>query len=324
MNLKNALLNRLALIGLVPVVKIDNAADALPLARALSRGGLPCAEITLRTPAAPDAIQAIACECGEDFTVGAGTVLNAADAELAVERGAAFVVSPGFDEGVLEYAASRGIPAVPGVSDATGIMRAQAAGLDTVKFFPAEQSGGVAAIKALSAPFPAMYFMPTGGIGADNMNAYLALPQVACCGGSFMVPPALVREGRFDEIEALTRAAVDKLLGFSLCHIGINYPDSDSAMSDADRLSALFSFGQRELPGSCFVSEGFELLKHPGHGRMGHIAVGTHNPERAVFHLTRRGATFEEASAAYEADGRLRLMFLDGDIGGFAVHIVKV
>jgi len=199
-------LEQLAAARLVPVVVLDDAAHAGPLAGALAEGGLPVAEVTFRTAAAAAAIA----EMAKDgrVLVGAGTVLTPAQVDEAVDAGARYVVSPGFSRAVVERCAARGVLALPGAVTATEVQAALEAGLSTLKFFPAETSGGAAAIKALSAPFGGVRFVPTGGIGPANLAEYLALPAVAAVGGSWMVPRDLIAAGRFDDVAALVADAV--------------------------------------------------------------------------------------------------------------------
>ncbi len=196
----------LAEVRLVPVVAIPRADDAVPLARTLVEAGLPCAEITFRTDAAAAAIAAIATGVPE-LRVGAGTVLSVAQAEAAVRAGASFIVAPGFDPAVVDFALERGIPVVPGVCTPTEVTLALACGLSVLKLFPAEAAGGVAYLKALAAPFGAARFVPTGGIGPDNLASYLAVRQVIACGGSWMVTKDLIAAGDFDTIGRLATEA---------------------------------------------------------------------------------------------------------------------
>ena len=192
----NAVLEKLNKIGIVPVVVINNVEDAAPLAKALCAGGLPCAEVTFRTAAAKEAIKIMTETCPE-MVVGAGTVLNAEQVDAAVEAGATFIVSPGLNPKTVKYCQEKGVPITPGTSSPTDIEQAIELGLDVVKFFPAEQSGGLAKIKAMAAPYVNMKFMPTGGINAKNINEYLAFPKIIACGGSWMVPAKLVDEKKF-------------------------------------------------------------------------------------------------------------------------------
>ena len=200
------LLNRIAQARLVPVVVLDDAAQADPLAEALVAGGLPVAEVTFRTSAAPAAIESMAGR--GDILVGAGTVLTPAQVDAAVDAGAAYIVSPGFSPEVVARCQERGVLPLPGAVTATEIQAALAAGLEAVKFFPAETSGGAKAIKALSAPFAGVKFVPTGGINTANLAEYTALPSVLAIGGSWMVPRSAVNDGDFDTITTLTREAV--------------------------------------------------------------------------------------------------------------------
>ncbi|MGO4533329.1 bifunctional 4-hydroxy-2-oxoglutarate aldolase/2-dehydro-3-deoxy-phosphogluconate aldolase [Leifsonia sp. 2MCAF36] len=191
---------------ILPVVVIDKAEDAQPLGRALLAGGVRQAEITLRTPEALDALRSMARIPG--LLVGAGTVLDASQAEAVLDAGASFVVSPGLSEDVVAVCERHGVPVVPGVATATELMRARARGLRTVKFFPAEASGGTDALSALASVFPDMRFVPTGGIGAARARDYAALPSVVAVGGSWMVPRAAIAAGDFAAVEELCRTAM--------------------------------------------------------------------------------------------------------------------
>ncbi|MGC0142225.1 MULTISPECIES: bifunctional 4-hydroxy-2-oxoglutarate aldolase/2-dehydro-3-deoxy-phosphogluconate aldolase [unclassified Pseudactinotalea] len=200
------LLEQLGAARLVPVVVLDDARSADPLAQALVAGGLPVAEVTFRTSAAAEAIKAFAAR--GDVLVGAGTVLTPEQVDAAVDAGARYIVSPGFHAPVVARAQERGVLPLPGAVTASEVQAALAAGLEVVKFFPAETSGGAKAIKALSAPFGGLRFVPTGGIGPSNLAEYLDLPSVLAVGGSWMVPRDKVAAGAFDEISGLTAEAV--------------------------------------------------------------------------------------------------------------------
>lgn len=201
------ILKRVGAARLLPVVVLDEASQAVPLARALIAGGLPVAEVTFRTDAAVESIRRIVGEVPEAL-VGAGTVLTPAQVRAAKSAGAAFLVTPGFNPDVVKAANDEGLPIVPGVNNPTGVEQALSAGLSAVKFFPAEPTGGVPFLKALMGPYGGMRFVPTGGIGIKNLRDYLALPAVLACGGSWMVDLALIRAGRFDEVQRLTAEAV--------------------------------------------------------------------------------------------------------------------
>ena len=199
-------LDQLAAARLVPVVVLDDAADAAPLAGALVAGGLPVAEVTFRTAAAPDAIRAMTAR--GDVLVGAGTVLTPAQVDEAVAAGAAFVVSPGLSRAVVERCGEHDVPVLPGAVTATEVQAALELGVRTVKFFPAGSWGGPGAVAALAAPFPDVRFVPTGGIGAADLADYLAVPAVLAVGGSWMVARDLVRSGDLATVTRLTAEAV--------------------------------------------------------------------------------------------------------------------
>ena len=202
----DSVLERLGTLGLIPVVTLERAEDAVPLARALAEGGLPCAEITLRTASAVDAIRRVSAELPE-VLIGAGTVLTPYDAQRAVEAGARYIVSPGFEARVVAWCRERAVLAIPGVATPTEIMAALSEDVRTVKFFPAETFGGIRTLSALAAPFPQMRFIPTGGITAENLLQYLRLPCVHACGGSWLVKADLVAGRKFHEIARLAEEA---------------------------------------------------------------------------------------------------------------------
>ena len=193
---------------IVPVVKLNDAKDAIPLAKALVEGGIPCAEVTFRTDAAAESIRNML-EAYPDMLVGAGTVLTTAQVDAAIEAGAKFIVSPGLNPKTVKYCQEKNIPILPGVATASEIEQALELGLDVVKFFPAEVNGGLPAIKALSAPYYMMQFMPTGGVNPQNVKEYLSFDKVLACGGTWMVKDALINAGEFDKIKEMTREAIE-------------------------------------------------------------------------------------------------------------------
>ena len=198
---------KIAELGVVPVVVLEDAKDAAPLAKALVEGGLPCAEVTFRTAAAEESIKVMTTEYPDMF-VGAGTVLTIDQVDHAVAAGAKFIVSPGFDPEIVDYCLEKEIPVFPGCITPSEVAQAVKRGLKVVKFFPAEQFGGVATIKAMAAPYVGLKFMPTGGVSAKNLESYLSCDKIIACGGSWMVKGDLVKAGKFDEIKTLTEEAV--------------------------------------------------------------------------------------------------------------------
>ncbi|MGB1249532.1 MAG: bifunctional 4-hydroxy-2-oxoglutarate aldolase/2-dehydro-3-deoxy-phosphogluconate aldolase [Candidatus Promineifilaceae bacterium] len=204
----NEIMKQIGRIGIVPVVAIEDAADAVPLGQALLDGGLPCAEITFRTAAAADAIKAMS-NAFPDMLVGAGTILTVEQAEQAAAAGAKFIVTPGFDAAVVDWCLANDMPITPGVMTPTDINQALAKGLTLLKFFPAEVAGGIKAIKAIGGPYVGVKFIPTGGINANNLTDYLNVPSVVACGGSFMVKKQLIAAGQFEEITKRAQGAVN-------------------------------------------------------------------------------------------------------------------
>lgn len=203
----NDVLKKLGEFGIVPVVVLEDAKDAANLAQALCDGGLACAEVTFRTAAAAESIR-IMTEQFPDMLVGAGTVLTPEQADRAIEAGAKFIVSPGLNPKVVSHCLEKGIPMAPGVCTPSEIEQALELGLDVVKFFPAEPSGGLNMIKAVAAAYTTLKFMPTGGINPQNITPYLQYNRILACGGSWMVKGSLVTEGNFEKITELTREAV--------------------------------------------------------------------------------------------------------------------
>jgi 2-dehydro-3-deoxyphosphogluconate aldolase/(4S)-4-hydroxy-2-oxoglutarate aldolase len=316
-------LEDLGTIGIIPVIKIDDPAGAVPLARALIAGGIPCAEVTFRTAQGAEAIRRIASGAPECL-VGAGTVLTTDQVDLAVKAGAKFIVSPGYNPKTVNYCIERGIPVIPGCSTPSDFERALEAGLEVVKFFPAEQSGGIGYIKAVAAPYAGLKFIPTGGINPGNIGAYIACDQVLACGGTWMVSPELIKAGDFDRIVALSREAVFAMLGFTVAHIGLNAGSGEAAQKGAALINALFGFPVNEGNSSIFAGEFLELMKLPGAaGTRGHIAIATNSVARAKACLERRGVIFDPSSIKKNAGGDLNVIFAEDEILGFAWHLVR-
>ena len=200
------LLKQIECMGILPVIKLNDAKDAVPLAKALCEGGLPCAEVTFRTDAAKESIAEMT-KAYPEMLVGAGTVLNTDQVDAAVEAGAKFIVSPGLNPDTVEYCVKKGIPILPGCSSPSDIEQAIKYGLNVVKFFPAEQNGGVAKLKALAGPYKTLKWMPTGGVNEKNLLDYLSFNKIICCGGSWMVKADLIKNGEFEKICNLTKEA---------------------------------------------------------------------------------------------------------------------
>ncbi len=307
--------------GIVPVIKLENTDDAVNLAKALYDGGIRCAEVTFRAEGA-DKVIAQMVNAYPDMLVGAGTVLTCEQVDKAVKAGAKFCVAPGLNPNVVKHCLDLGVPFVPGVANGSQIEQAMELGLNFVKFFPAEQAGGLAYIKAVSAPYSQMVFMPTGSINENNLNAYLLNPKILCCGGSWIVPDKLVKAGAWGEITALCKSAVTKMLDFKLAHIGINCDCGEEASKVAELFETAFGFTKKEGNSSVFAGTLVEVMKKNGRGKYGHIAISTPNVKRAVYQLGIKGIAVDETSFKYDGE-RLTLAYLKDEFGGFAVHLVQ-
>lgn len=315
------IMEKLSLAGLVPVIAIHDAENAVPLCKALADGGLPVAEITFRTDAAEESIRRVH-EALPDVILLAGTVLTTEQVDRAVKAGATAIVSPGLNPEVVRYCLEKNIPVCPGTANPSDVEVALSMGLKTVKFFPAEQAGGLKMIKAMCAPYTNMKFMPTGGINENNMLDYLAFDKVLCCGGSWMAPKDAVEAKDWDRITAITRSAVTKMLGFELQHLGINSGSEEKALRDATLMAKLLGCDVRNGNSSVFAGTGFEMVKATGRGTNGHIAIGTNSVRRAKWHLENQGYKFIEESAVIK-NGKLTAIYLEDEIGGFAIHLVQ-
>lgn len=318
----NEVLTRVHEIGIIPVISMEDAAKAVPLARALIAGGLPAAEVTFRTAAGEEAIRQIAQNC-PDVLVGAGTILNEEQCDRAISAGAQFIVSPGYNEALVGHCFKKGVPVLPGCVNASDMTRAANAGLEAVKFFPAEQSGGVDYLKALAPVFPNLQFMPTGGVSTKNMMDYLGFARILACGGTWMVKKDLIEGERWAEISAICKDAVKTMLGFELRHVGLNCADSGEAERTAASFCSLFGFENKPGSSSVFCSTAVECMRAPYLGTHGHIAIGTDNLVRAEAHLRSKGVTLNDASRKYDAKGRCVAVYLAEELAGFAIHLVR-
>ena len=315
-------LTKITEIGVIPVIAINDAQKAVPLAKALQAGGIPCAEITFRTAQGEESIRRIAKETPE-VLLGAGTVTTIEQVDHAIAAGAKFIVSPGFNPKIAAHCLEKSIPFTPGCSSPSDIEQAIEMGFEVVKFFPAEQSGGLDFIKAVAAPYPTVKFIPTGGINATNIVKYLAFERIIACGGSWMVKADLVDSGNFDEITRLCKEAVRLILGFELAHIGINAQDETDAMSIAELFSMAFGFEIKDGNSSVFAGKAVEIMKQPYLGKNGHIAIGTNSVVRAKAFLESKGFDFDETTAKNDEKGKPVAIYLKKAFGGFAVHILQ-
>ena len=318
----DACIKELYRIGIVPVVALEDAADALPLGAALKKGGVSAIEVTFRTAAAADAIRLLTREMPE-LLVGAGTVITKEQADAAIEAGAKFIVSPGFQPELVSYVLSKGVPMCPGTATPGEMEQAMALGLSAVKFFPAEQNGGAPMLKALSAPYRDLLFMPTGGVKLENLRTYLALDQVFACGGTWLATKDDIKAKVFDKITARTREAVKTMLNFRIKHVGINSKDEAEAKKTATLLCSIFDFDYNDTELSVFTGSAVEVMKFMGRGSLGHVAIGADNVDRAEYYLRQRGFSFDESTRRVDASGRTTFLYLKDEIGGFAFHLTK-
>ncbi|MDR2181145.1 MAG: bifunctional 4-hydroxy-2-oxoglutarate aldolase/2-dehydro-3-deoxy-phosphogluconate aldolase [Treponema sp.] len=314
----NAVFERLKNTGIIPVITIDDAAQAVPLAKALAAGGIPCAEITFRTAEGEEAMRRISAEA-PGILLGAGTVLSCEQVNKAAAAGAQFVASPGFNPKVVARCIEKGIPVTPGCSTTGDIEKALEAGLDVVKFFPAEQSGGLDYIQAVAAPYPAVRFIPTGGINAGNLARYLAHEKILACGGSWMAGAGLVKAGSFAAIETLCREAVAAMLGFCFVRIGITTQNESEAVKAVRLFETLFGPACSGEP----VVSGIEIMKTRCRGAKGRLVIGTVNVGRAAYFLKQRGVALSDEDAVFDGDGGYQAVYLADEIAGFAVQIVQ-
>ena len=316
----NEVLEKLGRIGLVPVIKLNSPEEALPLGKALIAGGIPVAEVTFRTDAAAESIKILAKECPE-LILGAGTVLTTEQADAAAEAGAKYIVTPGFNPRVVAHCQQLGLPVTPGVSSPSQVEQALEMGLNVIKFFPAEQSGGVAMLKALNGPYGGkVSFIPTGGVGPKNLIDYLSCPNVFAVGGSWMVPSDAVKAGDWGRIETLCHEARLLSLGFSLLHVGINPQCECCALDEARMFAAMLGMPFREGNSSAFVGKSFEFMKAQGRGEKGHIAIETLSVERALEWFSGFGIGVVEETIKRK-DGHITVAYLDREVAGFAVHL---
>ena len=314
-------LKRMACAGIVPVVVLEDAKDAVPTARAMVAGGIDVMEITFRTAAAADSIRAVAAEVPE-MLVGAGTVVNLEQCKLAVECGAKFIVSPGYDEEVVSWCCDNGIAVCPGCVTPTEIMMALKHGLKVLKFFPANVYGGLGAIKALAGPFGGVKFIPTGGVNLQNVGEFIADSHIHAVGGSWVCPKADIAAGKFEKITELCKQARSGALGFEVAHIGVNCEDAAAASAVCEKLNEAFDLPVKDGNSSMFASSGIEVMKSMFKGKNGHIAIHTNSVELAVAELAKKGFAYDESSAKYK-NGRITVAYLKDEFGGFAVHLLQ-
>lgn len=307
--------------GVVPVINIEKVEYAVPLAQALIDGGLPLIEVTLRSDTSLESIAAIH-KVFPDMSIAAGTVLSPELAKESVRAGASMIVAPGFQKETVRWCVDNGIDILPGCVTPSEINAAVDMGLKCVKFFPAEQSGGLKAIELLAGPFKGLTFVPTGGITYDNLGAYLSSSKVLACGGSFMAKADAIRSGNWAAITANCRKAMDLSLGFTLSHVGINHESDGEALRDAQLLCRMFRLQMNDHSNSVFAGSYVENMKSPYLGEKGHICFKCSSLSRATAWMEEQGFTLDLNDKSYDASGNLRCAYLKEQIGGFAIHLI--
>ena len=318
----NPIVERVYEIGIIPVIAFNSVDEAVPLCKALVAGGLPAAEVTFRTACAEDCIKKIHEEVPE-MLLGAGTVLTIDQADRAMAAGASFIVSPGFDPNVTKHVIEKGSIMMPGTCSPGEMQQAMNLGCEAIKFFPAEANGGVAMLKNIGGALKTAKWMCTGGINAKNVNDYLAYDQIFAVGGTWMCKSDKIKAGAWDEITAMCKEAVDTMLGLELGHIGINSADEAEAAKTAETLGALLNMAVKPGNSSIFVGKKeFEIMKKPGRGTHGHIAIKTNNVDRAIYHLGLRGVKFDMDSKVVK-NGKTTAIYMADEIAGFAIHLVQ-
>lgn len=315
-------LNKIGEIGILPVLNIEELSNAVPLAKALCKGGVQVMEITMRTPIAIEAIRIIKEEIPE-VTVGAGTALTTEQIDAAISAGADFVVSPGFNSVTVKHCLKNNIPIIPGCVTATDLEIGTAMGISVFKFFPAEQMGGLKAIELLSGPFPKAKFVPTGGLNYELLPKYLSNPKILACGGSYMAGKQLIRDGQWDTIESLCRKAMKISMGFELAHIGINHANEEQGIETANWFCRAFDLPFDNHRNSVFAGTAVESLKGKFSGTKGHIGFYTISMYRAIAYLKTKGFEFREDSVALDENGCPKWLYFNEEVAGFAIHIVQ-
>ena len=318
----NDVMKRIGCMGLVPVVVIEDENDAMNTAKAILDGGLPVMEITLRTAAGIPSIRSIK-RAYPEILLGAGTVLSTEMAKQAVDAGAEFIVSPGFNDGLVRWCIDNDVAVTPGCVTPTEIDRALSYGLNILKFFPASVYGGVAGCKALYGPYRMVKFIPTGGINTANLADFADKEFIHAAGGGWLCKTADIVAGNFEAITKVVKESVDVLLGFELAHIGINQDDAGSALKVAQQFASAFGFGVKQGNSSNFAGTGIEVSKEKGLGQMGHIAIRTNSIERAVYYLSRNGFEIDWSTRKGPEGKRTVAVYLKDEFGGFAIHLLQ-
>ena len=309
--------------GIAPVVSINNYEKAKPLAKAFLDGGITSIEIVLRTDDALKAISLVK-ETYPHMTVSAGTCITQKNVDDAKAAGADYVVSPGYNQEIVDYCQKIGVEIIPGCITASELDRGISSGIRYFKFFPAEQHGGFNTIKALCGPYKNIRFMPTGGLDFNNIGAYLSNPEILACGGSYMAKSHLIENEEWRIITDNCRKAMDISLGFSLAHVGINNEDEKAALNVCRTIADIFRLPVKNGHSSAFCGTDVECMKKMFYGRNGHIGFKTRSVERSKAYFESKGLTIIEESYKTDKNGLGAFFYLQNEVGGFALHVLKV
>jgi len=317
------ILEKIGNAGLVPVVVIENATDAVPAGRALIEGGVDVMEITMRTAEGIQAIKNIRKEI-PNMLVGAGTILTIEKCKEAVAAGAQFIVSPGINTEIVRWCVENGRAVMPGCVTPTEIDTALSFGIKIVKFFPAEAFGGVKGCAALYGPYQSagIKFIPTGGVNNDNLADFADKPFIHAVGGGWLCKTSDITNHNFATITETSRKAIEVLLGFEIAHVGINQDSQNDSYDVAQSIKKAFGFSIEEGKSSNFVSRSIEITKSRYLGTNGHLAVRTNSIPRAMYYLRQRGFEVDMETAKHKGD-KLISVYLKDEFGGFAVHLLQ-
>lgn len=317
--MENKIISELGLYGLIPVVVLQKLEQALPLADAYTQAGLPVMEITLRTDAGLPAIKLLHKE-RPDVLIGAGTVLSLEQCRFAVEYGASFIVTPGFNTAIVEWCIENEVCIIPGCVTPSEINAALSFGLNTVKFFPANVYGGYKACEALSGPFASagVRFIPTGGICLENLAEYSDKDCIFAVGGGWLCDKKLLNTGDYDKLRDTARDSVNRLLGFEMTQVDVQNGDGQSGFPAAETIHAASSIGGTPV----LTSDDPGPVKSAGMGKNGSITIKTNSLPRAVFYLGKRGYKVDEASAEHK-NGNTMAVYLKNEISGLTIHLLQ-
>lgn len=314
-------LTRIEHCGVIPVVVMEDSDYAVSAAKAMLAGDVDVVEITLRSQAAMESIRRVVEACPE-MLVGAGTVLNLEQCKQAMEAGAKFIVSPGFDREVAKYCIQNNILIIPGCVTPSEITEAVNLGIKVIKYFPSDMYGGLRAIKSLAQPFSMVRFIPTGGISQDNLEQYVREPYVFAVGGSWLCSKQDVAGANFEKISLECREARKTVLGYELAHVGINTKDNSASLAVCRRFEQAFGMETKEGATSNFAGAGIEVMNTMYLGASGHLAVRTNKISSAIADLEKKGFAVDRTTEKYNGD-RMIAVYLKEEIGGFAVHLLQ-